>query len=258
MLLAVDIGNTDVVAAVLNDGEPVGQTLRTPSDPGRDAAQYAAELSAFLAREDIAVSELDTAVLCSVVPPLTETLRAAIHSAAGLDALVVGAALDSGLTLAIEEPETLGADIIAADAAAAELYPLPVIVFDYGSATTVTAVDEQRVYRGGVILAGMKLSLQALARGTAQLPAVDLAAPGSILATETADALCGGAVYGTAAMTDGMIERMETALGRPCTAVATGGLGRFIAPHCRRPIVYDEHLVFRGMALLARKNAEKK
>lgn len=254
MLLAVDIGNTNIVVAVLRDGEPTGATLRILSDRERSASQYAAELAAFLQREGEATPK--TAVLCSVVPALTETLHRAIREATGLDALTVSAALDSGLTLAIDRPETLGADIIAADAAAAALYPLPVIVLDYGSATTVTVVDEAHTYRGGVFMAGIKLSLRALASGTAQLPAIDLTAPGSVLATETADALCAGAVYGAAAMTDGIIERIEAELGRPCTAVATGGLGRYIAPYCRRSVVYDEHLVFRGMELLAEKNAK--
>lgn len=254
MLLAVDIGNTDVVVAALEGGCPVGSVWRAPSDPGRDAASFAAALSDFFAREGLAPSAFDRAVVCSVVPALTQTLCDAVRRAAGLDALVVTAALDSGLDIAIEHPDSLGADILAADAAAAEYYPLPVIVFDYGSATTVTVVDSERRYRGGVILAGVKLGLQALANGTALLPDVFLSAPEHVLATETADALIGGAIFGAAAMTDGLIDRMEAELGRPCTAVATGGLAPVIAPHCRREVRLDEHLIFRGLSLLAARN----
>lgn len=252
MLLAVDIGNTDVVVAALENGHPVGSVLRTPSDPGRDAAFFAATLSAFLpcARP----STFDRAVISSVVPALTQTLHEAVLAATGLDALVVTATLDSGLAIAIEQPETLGADIIAADAAAAAHYTLPVIVFDYGSATTVTVVDRERRYRGGLILAGVKLGLQALANGTALLPDVFLSAPEHVLATETEDALVGGAIYGAAAMTDGLIDRMEQELGQPCSAVLTGGLAPVIAPHCRRKVVLDNDLIFRGMQLLAERN----
>lgn len=252
MLLAVDIGNTDVVLAALENGHPVGSVWRTPSDPDRDAAAFAADLRQFLAGENAA--EFDRAVVSSVVPALTHTLCDAVHTVTGLEALVVTAALDSGLTLAIEQPDSLGADILAADAAAAEHYALPVIVFDYGSATTVTVVDSERRYRGGVILAGLKLGLQALASGTALLPDVHLSAPEKILATETEDALIGGAIYGAAAMTDGLIDRIEQELGQSCTAVATGGLAPVIAPHCRRKVALDNDLIFRGMELLAERN----
>lgn len=254
MLLAVDIGNTDVVLAALENGRPSGAVWRTPSDPARGIAAFAADLSAFLAREGLSADAFGRAVVCSVVPALTQTLRAAVQSVTGLDALVVSAALDSGIDIAIEQPDSLGADILAADAAAAAHYALPVIVFDYGSATTVTVVDSERRYRGGVILAGVKLGLQALANGTALLPDVRLTAPERVLATETEDALIGGAIYGAAAMTDGLIDRIEAELGHPCTAVATGGLAPVIAPHCRRDVKLDGDLIFRGIALLAERN----
>lgn len=252
MILAVDIGNTDVVVALLQNGTPSGPVFRTPSDPALGADAFAAKLAEFLSREDKIAP--DAAVICSVVPLLTQTLHEAVSMVTGMDALVVSAALDSGLTLAIEQPDSLGADILAADAAAAAVYPLPVIVFDYGSATTVTVVDTERCYRGGVILTGVKLGLQALANGTAQLPDVHLSAPEKVIATETEDALIGGAIYGAAAMTDGLIDRIEQELGQSCTAVATGGLAPVIAPHCRRPVILDGDLIFRGMALLRERN----
>lgn len=254
MLVAVDIGNTDVVIAALTNGEPVGAVLRIPSHPEQDAAAFAAQISAWFSRAGLDPTAPEGAVICSVVPALTGTLHEAVRRVTGLNGLIVSAALDSGLTFAIEQPDTLGADILAGDAAAAEHYPLPVIVFDYGSATTVTVVDERHCYRGGVILAGVKLGLQALANGTALLPDVHLAAPDKIIATQTEPALVGGAIYGAAAMTDGLIDRMEAELGRPCTAVLTGGLACVIAPHCRRDVKLDNHLIFRGMELLARRN----
>ena len=143
--------------------------------------------------------------------------------------------------------------IYDASAAAAEEYPLPVIVFDFGTATTVTVVDEQRRYRGGVILPGIKLGMQALFTGTAQLPDIRIEAPAHVICTETVESLQAGAVYGAAAMTDGLVERMESELGRPCTAVVTGGLGRFVVPHCRRRLVYDEHLLLRGLGMIWRR-----
>ena len=167
---------------------------------------------------------------------------------------MVGPTTPAGLDIAIEQPETLGVDLLAADAAAAAEYPLPVVVFDFGTATTVTVVDRQRRYRGGVILAGVKLSLHALFSGTAQLPDIALEPPGKVICSVTEDSLQAGAIYGAAAMADGLLERMEEELGQPCTAVATGGLSGIITPYCRRRILHDDSLLLRGLALIWRKN----
>lgn len=247
-LLAIDIGNTNVVLALLDAEDRVLEERRAPSKDGWTAEQYAAQIRALLCGRAVR-----GAAVSSVVPELTGVLSAAAREAAGVTALVVNSDSPVGLTLAIEQPETLGADILAADAAAAEEYPLPVIVFDFGTATTVTVVDEQRRYRGGVILPGIKLGMQALFTGTAQLPDIRIEAPAHVICTETVESLQAGAVYGAAAMTDGLVERMESELGRPCTAVVTGGLGRFVVPHCRRRLVYDEHLLLRGLGMIWRR-----
>mgnify|MGYP000165724044 CR=1 FL=1 len=122
------------------------------------------------------------------------------------------------------------------------------------TATTVTVVDADRRYRGGVILAGVKLSLHALFSGTAQLPDIALEAPGKVICSVTEDSLQAGAIYGAAAMADGLLDRMEEELGAPCTAVATGGLAGVITPYCRRDIRRDDSLLLRGLALIWRKN----
>ena len=248
MLLAIDIGNTNVVLALLDAEDRVLEERRAPSKDGWTAEQYAAQIRALLCGRAVR-----GAAVSSVVPELTGVLSAAAREAAGVTALVVNSDSPVGLTLAIEQPETLGADILAADAAAAEEYPLPVIVFDFGTATTVTVVDEQRSYRGGVILPGIKLGMQALFTGTAQLPDIRIEAPAHVICTETVESLQAGAVYGAAAMTDGLVERMESELGRPCTAVVTGGLGRFVVPQCRRRLVYDEYLLLRGLGMIWRR-----
>ena len=205
MLLTADIGNTNIVLALLDHGDRVVSQRRIPSGEVLPLAAY----------ED---------------------------------------AVRQVLEIAIEEPETLGVDLLAADAAAAAEYPLPVVVFDFGTATTVTVVDRQRRYRGGVILAGVKLSLHALFSGTAQLPDIALEPPGKVICSVTEDSLQAGAIYGAAAMADGLLERMEEELGQPCTAVATGGLSGIITPYCRRRILHDDSLLLRGLALIWRKN----
>lgn len=249
MLLAIDIGNTNVVLALLDAEDRVLEERRAPSKDGWTAEQYAAQIRALLCGRAVR-----GAAVSSVVPELTGVLSAAAREAAGVTALVVNSDSPVGLTLAIEQPETLGTDILAADAAAAEEYPLPVIVFDFGTATTVTVVDEQRPLPRGRDSAGHQArAWQALFTGTAQLPDIRIEAPAHVICTETVESLQAGAVYGAAAMTDGLVERMESELGRPCTAVVTGGLGRFVVPHCRRRLVYDEHLLLRGLGMIWRR-----
>lgn len=249
MLLAIDIGNTNVVLALLDGENRVIDSRRAPSKAGWSAAQFAAQIRVLLGGRAV-----EGAAISSVVPELTDVLCAAVREAAGTEPLVLTPHTPTGLTLAIEEPETLGADILAADAAAAADGPLPVIVFDFGTATTVTVVDTQLRYRGGLILPGLKLGMEALFAGTAQLPQIRIEAPSHVLCTQTVESLQAGAVYGAAAMADGLIERIESELGRRCTAVATGGLGRFVVPYCRRVIAYDENLLLRGLGMIWRRS----
>ena len=196
MLLTADIGNTNIVLALLDHGDRVVSQRRIPSGEVLPLAAYEDAVRQVLAGHDAP----EGAVIGSVVPRLTEETARAIRSVTGLEALVVGPTTPAGLDIAIEEPETLGVDLLAADAAAAAEYPLPVVVFDFGTATTVTVVDRQRRYRGGVILAGVKLSLHALFSGTAQLPDIALEPPGKVICSVTEDSLQAGAIYGAAAM----------------------------------------------------------
>ena len=254
MLLAIDIGNSNIVLSLLDRQDQVQQMLRLRTVPEKSASRYRREIEALVQQEQMDLSQVDGAVICSVVPALVSVLSAVVRELTGVHPYLVTPTSDTGLTLAIEEPNTLGCDIIAADTAAAEDYPLPVVVFDMGTATTVTVVDADRRYRGGVILAGVKLSLHALFSGTAQLPDIALEAPGKVICSVTEDSLQAGAIYGAAAMADGLLDRMEEELGAPCTAVATGGLAGVITPYCRRDIRRDDSLLLRGLALIWRKN----
>ena len=245
MLLTADIGNTNIVLALLDEKDQVVSQCRVPSGETLPPEAYDDAIRRVLEGR----TAPEGAVIGSVVPRLTEETARAIRSVTGLEALVVGPTTPAGLDIAIEQPETLGVDLLAADAAAAAEYPLPVVVFDFGTATTVTVVDRQRRYRGGVILAGVKLSLHALFSGTAQLPDIALEAPGKVICSVTEDSLQAGAIYGA-----GLLDRMEEELGAPCTAVATGGLAGVITPYCRRDIRRDDSLLLRGLALIWRKN----
>ncbi len=257
MLLAVDIGNTNICIGLL-DGPghtAVRSTTRMVTRPRCTADEYAAELKFLLDRLAFDTAACEGVILCSVVPGLTATLAAACRRLTGREALLVRHTLDTGLTFVIPAPERLGQDRIADAAAAAAAYPLPLLTVDLGTATTCNLVDAEKRFLGGIILPGVQTGLRALNAGTAQLPniAPDAAAP--VIGADTAAALSSGAIHGTAAMLDGLADRVEAELGAPLTVVATGGLAPAILPRCRRTVQYDADLLFKGLALLWQKNA---
>lgn len=254
MLLTIDIGNSNIVFS-LSGSERKLHRLETM--PDRSAEEYLPRVAELFSREKVDLSVVDGAVLCSVVPELVPVMSRVTRELTGLTPYVISPASESGLTLAIAEADTLGADILAADAAAAAEYPLPAIIFDMGTATTVTVVDQQRRYIGGAILAGVRLGVQALFSGTAQLPSVSIQAPKQAICGTALESIQSGAVFGAAAMMDGLADRFEAELGEKCTLIATGGLAGCIVPHCRRDFIHDESLLLRGMELIYRMNCEK-
>ena len=181
----------------------------------------------------------------------------AIRFLTGKKPLVVGPGVRTGLNIRSDLHNQLGSDIVASSVAAMAKYPSPVIVVDLGTATTFSLLRDG-VYEGCAILPGVRLGLEALSRGTAELPLIALEAPASPLGRNTVDAMRAGVVYGHAGMVDSMAARFEAACGQPAAAVvATGGNAPLILPHCARPIVHDPHLLLDGLYLLYRKNTEK-
>ena len=254
MLLTIDIGNSNIVFS-LSGSERKLHRLETM--PDRSAEEYLPQVAELFSREKVDLSVVDGAVLCSVVPELVPVMSRVTRELTGLTPYVISPASESGLTLAIAEADTLGADILAADAAAAAEYPLPAIIYDMGTATTVTVVDKDRRYIGGAILPGVRLGINALFSGTAQLPSVPVQAPPQAICGTALESIQSGAVFGAAAMMDGLADRFEAELGEKCTLIATGGLAGCIVPHCRRDFIYDESLLLRGMELIYRMNCEK-
>ena len=172
------------------------------------------------------------------------------YSLTGREALVVDCTLDTGLTFCVDEPERVGRDRIADAAAAAALYPLPCMTVDLGTATTYNVVSARREFLGGFIVPGVQTSLRAISAGTAQLPPIAPEETDRLIGRNTVECLNSGAVFGTAAMMEGLADRVEAQLGQPLTVVATGGLARGIIPCCRRKVLYDADLLFKGLAVL--------
>ncbi len=254
MLLAIDIGNSNVVIGCLNEKNETVKLIRMVTDLKKTEDEYAAGIQSILRFNGLEDIAFEGAIICSVVPPLTEVFRNAVEKIIGLKALVVGTGVKTGLNILIENPASLGSDIVAASVAAMQEFPLPVIVFDMGTATTITVVDEGNRFAGGAIVPGVALSMNALSAGTSLLQKVPIEAPKKCINTTTTESMQSGAVFGTAAMLDGMVDRFEAELGKKASLVATGGIAAKIVPHCNHEIVYDENLLLRGLGIIYRKN----
>ncbi len=251
MLLAIDVGNSNIVMGVM-DGDSLAFMGRLSTNIKATADEYAIKLKAFLQLHG--ADAIDGAIISSVVPALIHALRKAVLLVTGQEALIVGPGIKTGLSIKIDDPGQLGADMVVAAVAAKEKYPLPVIIFDLGTATTGSVLDKNGNFIGAVITAGIKVSLSALASGTALLPQIEISAPKHVIGTNSIDSLRSGAVIGTAAMIDGFIDRFEEELGEKATVVITGGLGGTVIRNCRHEVLLDRDLLIDGLKMIYDKN----
>ncbi len=257
MILTIDVGNTNVVMGCVEDDRIVCRS-RMATNTNDLSSDYALKMRQSLEFEGLDFRSIDGAILSSVVPQLNLVIKTAVKKLTGLDCIVVGAGIKTGMNVKIDDPGTLAGDLITGAVGAAALYKPPLIVVDMGTATTVVAIDRDGAYIGGAIVPGVKLSYSALASGTSLLPNISIEAPQRCIGTNTVDCMKSGAVFGTAAMIDGMIDRMEAELNEPVTVVATGGLSGCIIPYCRRKIEHEPDLLLKGLAILYQKNTKHK
>lgn len=256
MILAIDVGNTHVVMGIMEDLE-TKDMFRLQTDLDRTDSEYAVLMNQMLSLGGYKGSDFEGAIISSVVPPLNGVLKRAVKLITGCNAMIVGPGLKTGLNIRIDDPATLGADLVVGAVAALHKYPTPLIVIDMGTATTVTCMDKNSSFLGGAIMAGVNLALNALSSGTSQLPSIDLNYKGKAIGTNTIDCMRSGAVYGTAGMLDGLIDRMEAELGDSATVVACGGLAPIVIPHCKHKIHLEDDLLMLGLGLIYKKNAKK-
>lgn len=255
MILALDVGNTNIVLGFIRDGELVNECrLSTAADDS--AEEYAIKLNSILEICKILPEDIEGSVLSSVVPPLNRTISKAVMLITGKTPIVVGPGVKTGLHIKTNNPAELGADMVVGAVAGISKYPCPQIIFDLGTATTASVIDSNGCFIGCSILCGVKTALGALASGTAQLPMIEIVAPQSPIGTNTADCMRSGAVYGTAAMIDGLVERFERELGEKATVIITGGLGGVIAQYCESDVILDKNLLIDGLRIIYEKNKQ--
>ena len=253
MILAIDIGKSNVVIGGF-ENDRIEFTARVATDARRTEEQYAVEIHQILHLYGYSAGEMEGSIISSVVPPLTSVMKTALRTITGKKPLVVGPGLKTGLNIKLDNPASLGADRVADTVAAIHEYPLPLLVVDMGTATTISVINDKEEFVGGAIMPGLRLSLEALSSRASLLPHIDLIPPKSVIGRNTIDAMDSGMIYGTASMLDGMIDRIQEELGQPVQVIATGGLSQKVTPYCKHTIVQDPNLLLKGLRILYYKN----
>jgi len=257
MLLTIDAGNTNVVIALF-DGERQVFESRVDTDSKRMADQYATLFDDIFRLYKADKSKVNGAVISSVVPPITRELHSAVKRLFGVESLTVAPGVRNNLEIKIDHPDTLGSDLVCGSVAAKHLYRSPCIIIDMGTVTKVMALDKSGAFIGCVLSPGVGIGLEAMAGKTALLPLVEFGyAKNVIVATNTADCIRSGLIYGNACMLDGLIAKFEAEIGEKCSVVATGGYCEIIIPYCEKDIAVNKGLVSEGLRLIYEMNREK-
>ena len=253
MLLAIDIGNTNLVIGGIRDDQLLFKA-RIATDRLRTSDQYGVEIKNMIEAFGHSISEIDDCIISSVVPPVFNSVKTGVIKVIGKQPMVVGPGLKTGLNIHMDVPSQVGSDRIVIAVAALAEYSAPLILMDLGTATTIEVVEPDNVYMGGIIFPGVRVSLDALTSRTAQLPGISLDQPKNVIGKNTVGCMRSGMMYGTAAMLDGLIDRIEEELGHSSTLIATGGLAQFITPLCKHQIILEKNLLLKGLNLIYKKN----
>lgn len=257
MLLAVSITSRAVEIGCVN-GEGVCATLSLSADKGRSADEYALLLRDLLAFHGYEVSDFSHAMLSSVEPSLTDTVREALSLTLGARVFTLGAGSKTGLSIRTDDPAELGSDLVAAAVGALSLYPPPLFLVSFGTATVLSAIDRNGAFIGCAIAPGLSVASSALADEAALLHAVTAKAPAAAIGKNTEDSLRSGAVLGAAAMIDGLLSRMEAEMGEEgVPVIASGKLSDAIMPHTLRPFEQRDDLVFLGLYEIDKKSKKR-
>lgn len=255
MILAIDMGNTNIVVGCF-DEKDIYFTERISTDTSKTELEYAVLIKTILELHGVEPDGISGAIISSVVPPLIQILVLSIQKVAHITPIIVGPGVKNGLNIRMDNPKQIGADLVVDAVAGLQGYGAPLIIIDMGTATTISVIDKNKNYVGGMILPGVKVSLESLVSKTSQLPRISLEAPKKCIGTNTIQCMQSGIVYGEASCLDGMIDRIEEELGYHCTVVATGGLSKVITPHCKKEIILDDDLLLKGLRVIYDKNKD--
>lgn len=253
MVLAIDICNTNIKVGVW-DNDNLLFVSRLETDKLKTEDGYAIVLKNAFELYNVDCLKTHGSIISSVVPQITNAMANAVERLTGKKPIVVSPGIKTGLNIKTDDPAQLGSDIVVGAVAAISKYPKPIIIFDLGTATKISVIDAVGSFLGCAILPGVRIGFDALSERAAQLPQVWLEAPGDIIGKNTIDSMRSGAVFGTASMMDGMIERIENRLSQKATVIATGGNLGDIVNYCKSEVIHDANLILEGLLIIYRKN----
>ena len=238
MILAIDIGNTNIVVGCIEE-EKIYFIERISTNHTKTELEYAIDLKTILDIHHIKRSEIEGAIISSVVPQITNAAKLAVEKILKKEPMVLGPGVKTGLNIVLDNPGEMGADRVADAVAALAQYPVPLVIVDMGTATTISVLDDKKRYIGGMILPGVRISLDALTSRASQLSGISIEEPKRLIGRNTVDCMKSGILYGNAAAVDGIVDRIEEELGQKVTVIATGGMSKKIIPHCKREMIWD-------------------
>ena len=254
MILVIDVGNTNMTLGVY-DGEELKATFRMMTKTPRTSDEYGVMLTTLLNTKGINARMIEGCIVASVVPDVMHSLTGGITRYVGVKTLTVGPGLKTGIKIITENPRAIGADRIVDAVAAYEKYGGPVLVIDFGTATTYDLVTAEGDFAAGITAPGIRISSEALWSQAAKLPKIEIKKPKSILAQETITSMQAGLVYGQIGQTEYIIRKVKEESGLPdLKVVATGGLGRLISDETKEIDVYDSALTLDGLRIIYEKN----
>ena len=259
MIRAIDMGNPNIVIGCV-DEEKVLFEERLATDLSKTELEYVVIFKTVLELYGIEKEKVTGAIISSVVPQLVNIIKSAVYKLIKVDPMVVGPGVKTGLNILMDEPRRVGSDLIVDAVAAINNYGTPLIVIDMGTATTMSVIDRKGNYIGGVIMPGIRVSVDSLVSRTAQLQRISLDAPDKVIGKNTINCMKSGVVYGNASCIDGMIDRLADEMGEALSdikVIATGGLARVILPECRHNIIQDDELLLKGLKIIYDKNCDK-
>ncbi len=252
MIFAIDVGNTNIVIGCCEKNEILFRE-RVSTNHTATSLEYTAIFKTALEMHNIDTKKIEGSVISSVVPAVTNNLKIAAKTLTNTTPLVVSPGIKTGLSIKIDNPAQLGSDLVVDAVAGIANYSVPLIIVDMGTATTISVINENSDYIGGVIYPGVSISHDSLINRTSLLKKVALEPPKKIIGSETVECIKSGMIYGNAGAIDGIIDRIKAEIG-DCNVVATGGLANVITPHCRNKIIIDDDLLLKGLYLIYEKN----